>query len=112
MGKQVQFIPFGDSTHPYAFDEDMRCPERYEKSIEEMDLGELNKLLDELYEALATWDDFIYDDMNALKDGRTKDTSYLKSDRQQRQQCLVELRAVKKQIKMMMKTDEGEKIAA
>ena len=112
MSKTVKFEPFGDSTSLYAFDEDMCCPTRYEKSIEEMDLAELHKQLSELEEAISDWDCIIDIDLEDARCGDESRLEDLRMDRQRRQQCLVELRSIKKQIKMMMKTDEGEKIAA
>lgn len=112
MGKQIKFEPFGDSTTPYIFDEDMSCAPRFDKTLDEMDLAELNKELLEHEEALCDWDTIIDIELDEVRNGNTDRLECVQSSRQQRQQCLVELRAIKKQIKMMMKTDEGEKIAA
>ena len=112
MSKTVKFTPFGDSTSLYAFDEDMCCPTRYEKTLDEMDLAELHKQLLALEEALSDWDCIIDIELEDVRRGDESQLESLRSDRQQRQQCLVEYRAIKKQIRMMMKTDEGEKIAA
>jgi len=112
MGKQLKFTPFGDSTSPYAFDEEFKCAPRFEKTLDEMDLAELHKELSEHEEALCDWDTIIDIELEDVRRGDESQLESLRSDRQQRQQCLVEYRAIKKQIKMMMKTDEGEKIAA
>ena len=97
--KKPVFAPFDNTAGLELIEEDMRC-ESPKYSLDGS-LDELLKLKEDLEDAIGWYNDYIYDDLQSLKYGITKDTFCLKSDRQRCQQLTCELRAVKEKIKMM-----------
>ena len=94
----------------YAMVNDNNCPLRDTfNSNEPHTIEELKDMVEELAENIADWDVVIKDQLN--RNLSNYDRECLKSDRQSRQQSVVELRLVKKQLKEMMNNNSKEYIA-
>ncbi len=110
--KKVAYEPFSNLSSSYVYDEDYMCQSRYTNSIESMDLKELEQTKLELVEAISDYDVIIEiqreEAQRCFEQGRVYDTSSLKTDRQRKQQLIVELRTIKDKIKMMKKENTKE----
>ncbi len=110
--KNVVYKPFEDSETLDFFDEDFRCTERYPNSVEELDMEGLKVAAEMLEDSIADYDTIIdiqrADAKKALASGEKYDTSSLKTDRQRRQQLIVELRTINERIKMMKNENAKE----
>ncbi len=113
--KSVVFEPF---KNPYAdnayLDSDSVCSEDFSIDLDTLDLSGLMDMEQQLRENISDWEDIIYDDMQTYSDSSYESESArsdLKSDRRALQTLKVELREVKKRIRMMKKIG-SEVIAA
>lgn len=103
--RTVAYKPFEDSETLDFFDEDFRCIERYPNSIDNLNLEDIEVAAEMLEDSISDYDTIIEIQRNEAKRafalGKKYDTSSLKTDRQRRQQLVVELRAIKERVKMM-----------
>lgn len=114
--KKPVFEPF---KNPYDgnihLDSESICSDVTTCNIDELDLGGLNALKEEIEESISDWETLIDIDMSAYERSafsNSTDRDSLQSDRRAIQTLKVELREVKQRIKMMMISDERGLVVA
>lgn len=106
--KRPVYEPFNRTQGLELVDADFQCQSE-EKSVTEMSAEELCVLRDELVESIADYDTIIDLQLQGSSIGFSKES--LRNDRRRRQQLIVELRAVKKQIVMMNMNQNERRVA-
>lgn len=116
QNKKRVFEPFKNPYEGHALlDTESICSEPDNVDLEHLDIKGLRELEYTLLESLSTWDDILYDDMGRYRDSLFENDSAksdVSSDRRQIQLLKVELREVRRRIRMMMNTERRELIVA
>lgn len=110
------FEPFKNPYEGNIFlDPESICSEKSDIKLDGLSLDKLVELSEEIRENIADWEDILYDDMTSYQNSNYMNSSKddVASDRRHVQTLKVELREIKKRIRMMMNnTNERELIVA
>ena len=115
--KKPKFLPFDHTSGLEMFEPDFTCEDAYagKTGLEDLEYSELEVLKETLQDDIADYDTIIDIQLEEGKRcvalGKAFDNETLANDRRRRQQLVVELRQVKKQMKMM-RNNEKELIAS